>query len=403
MDNVYLGCEPRRAGAVDVSTMGRQYAELEERTQFGIPPNVLAGSLAIADQQRLEIMRALARDARIIVMDEPTAALTNTESEKLFEVVRRLRESGTTVIYVSHFLQEVLDLSDRVTILRDGKLVRTAIAADETPESLVTSMLGRALTRTFPAKRPPPEDAPVRLKVSGASRARAFQDVSFDVRAGEIVGLAGLVGAGPTALARSLFGADRLDQAEIELDGKPVRFNSPREAIRGGLAYLTESRKDDGLLLDRSATENIALPFLSQVSKAGFVIGSKERSRSAQLLQSVRATAQTKRSSVRELSGGNQQKVLFARWLFSTPRVFIADEPTRGVDVGAKVAIYDLVAELAADGLGVVLISSEHEELIGLAHRVLVMREGRVVAEFRGADINEDNIVTAALIAQGGE
>ncbi|ADB50514.1 sugar ABC transporter ATP-binding protein [Conexibacter woesei] len=397
MENVFLGREPRRAGVIDTRALRRRLVELQARTGFQIPPDARAGSLSIADQQRVEILRALARDARVIVMDEPTAALSKTESEKLFEVVRRLRAGGTTVIYISHFLQEVLALADRVTILREGRVVRSGESARETTDSLVTAMLGRALGQVFPPKRPPAPGAPVRLAVRDLSRGSACRDIGFDVRAGEIVGFAGLVGSGRTEMARALIGADRADTATVAVDGRPVRIRAPKDSIRCGIAYLPESRKDDGLMMSRPAAENITLPHLRDISRVGVVTGANEASRCLDLLHRVKATVKGPRDPVRALSGGNQQKVLFARWLFSKPKVLIADEPTRGVDLGAKAAIYELIRELADEGIAVVVISSEHEELIGLSDRVLVMRGGRVVRELADDQITEDNIVSAAL------
>lgn len=397
MENVFLGREPRRLGVIDKRALRERYRELDHRTQFGIPADAVAADLSIADQQRLEILRALARDVDVIVMDEPTAALTKTESDKLFSVVRDLRSQGKTIVYISHFLREVLDLADRVTILRDGRLVRTAPTEGETPETLIRSMLGRSLTHTFPRKAPVPADAPVVLEVEHASRPPACQDLSFQVRAGEILGLAGLVGAGRSELARIVFGADPGGSATVRVDGRECQIKSPRDAIRAGIVYLPESRKDDGLVMARSAAENVSLPHLHGVSRFGVISRGDERDRCQQLLLQVQTSMNAPSSAVSTLSGGNQQKVLFARWLFSTPRVFIADEPTRGVDVGAKVAIYELLRDLAQAGIAMVVISSENEELIGLAHRVLVLRGGRLVAELEQDQITESAILSAAL------
>jgi simple sugar transport system ATP-binding protein/ribose transport system ATP-binding protein len=398
MENVFLSREPRRFGVISRRALGRKYCELDQRVGFGIDGEAIVADLSIADQQRLEILRALARDVDVIVMDEPTATLTSVESERLFAMVRELRGSGKTIVYISHFLQEVLDLADRVTVLRDGALVRTADAADETPATLVRSMLGRPLSHTFPAKRPPAGDAPVVLEVRNASRPPVCQDVSFSVRAGEIVGLAGLVGAGRSELARLVFGADAGGHAIVRLEGGDVRIRSPRDAIRAGVVYLPESRKDDGLIMARTAAENVSLAHASQVSRLGVIQGGSERRRCEQLLAQVHTTTKAPNDPVSALSGGNQQKVLFARCLFSTPKVLIADEPTRGVDVGAKVAIYELLRELSDAGMAIVIISSESEELIGLAHRVLVMRAGRIVAELEGDQVDEAAIVSAALM-----
>jgi simple sugar transport system ATP-binding protein/ribose transport system ATP-binding protein len=397
MENVFLGREPRHFGVIARRALRARFRELRDRTGFDIPADARVASLALVDRQSVEIMRALGRDARVIVMDEPTAALTRTEAEKLFSVARRLRDAGTAVIYISHFLDEVLALADRVTVLRDGRCVRTTTAEGETADSLVTSMLGRSLGQVFPPRRPLEDDAPVRLSVRDLSRDTAFRDVSLDVRAGEIIGLAGLVGAGRTELARAIVGAEPPTAGTVTMDGALLRITSPRDAIAHGIAYLTESRKDDGLMLGRGSVENVTLPHLALVSRWGVVRRRAERAQATELLQRLQVTARTPNAAVQTLSGGNQQKVLFARWMFARPKVLIVDEPTRGVDIGAKTAIYDLIREVANEGIAVLVISSEHEELIGLADRVHVMRGGRVAATLEGGDLNEDNILSAAM------
>ncbi len=397
LDNVFLGSEPTRAGAINARELRRTFDELEGRVGFGIAPEIRVASLSMADQQRVEIMRALARDVRILVMDEPTAALSITESEKLFAIIRQLRDQGTTVIYVSHFLQEVLDLSDRVTVLRDGRFIKTCDARSESPDSLIESMLGRSLSRASSAAAPRVPTNRVVLSVQGITRGSRCRDISFEVHAGEILGFAGLVGSGRTEMARVIFGADPGDGGSVTIDGKSLRLGSPSRSISAGLVYLPESRKDDGLLLNAPIIQNVSLPYLDQVSTAGVVRRQRERSRVTTLLTRVKAVLRNPRAPVRLLSGGNQQKVLLARWLFSTPKVMVLDEPTRGVDVGAKFAIYDLIRGLAAQGLAVVVISSEHEELIELADRILVMRNGSVVAELSDEDKTQDRILSAAL------
>jgi ABC-type sugar transport system ATPase subunit len=397
IENVFLGVETRRFGVVNRRSLRARFDELNDQTGFGLRGDALVGSLRVADQQKVEIMRAIARNARLIVMDEPTAALTVDEAEKLFEIVRRLRTEGTTLVYVSHFLQEVLDLVDSVTVMKDGRLVRTARAADETVESLVTAMLGRSLDVTFPEKAFPPEDANVALEVADLTRAGVIEDISLTVRAGEIVGMAGLIGSGRSEVARAIFGADPIDRGTVRLNGREVKIKSPRHAKRLGIALLPESRKDQGLIMTRPIFENVTLPHLSDVSVGSVVVPRREEGASRDELQKVDARYDALSAPVTTLSGGNQQKVLFAKWLFRRPAVLLADEPTRGVDVGAKKSIYDLITALAADGMGVLLISSELEEVLGLAHRVLVMRGGRIVAEFDGRTVTEDAVMRAAF------
>jgi ABC-type sugar transport system ATPase subunit len=400
IENVYLGRESHRLSWVDRRELRRRYGELNERAGFDLPGDVPAGALRLADQQKVEILRALARNAELIVMDEPTAALTADESEKLFEIVRGLKQGGTTIVFVSHFLEDVLALVDTVTVLKDGLLVRTAPAAEETPDRLVTAMIGRSLDLTFPEKQFPPDDAPVVLSVRGLRREGVIEDISFDVHAGEIVGLAGLIGSGRSEVARAIFGADRYDGGELELGGRPLNARTPRQAIRAGIAMLPESRKDQGLLMERSLVENVTLPHLSEISTASVVNRRDEHRRASALMRDVDVRAERATVPVLTLSGGNQQKVLFAKWLFRQPKLLLADEPTRGVDVGAKQAIYQLIHRLAADGMAVLLISSEHEEVLGLAHRVLVMRGGRIVGDFDGHDVTEDQVMSAAFATE---
>jgi simple sugar transport system ATP-binding protein/ribose transport system ATP-binding protein len=403
LENVFLGIESRNLGVLDGRAMRRRYAQLVEEAQFELPPNTLARTLRVADQQKVEVMRAIARRASLIVMDEPTSALTADEAERLLDVVRRLRERGTTIIYVSHLLEEVLSLVDTVTVLRDGRLVRTAPAEDETPERLVSAMLGRSIELAFPDKVYPPDDAPVVFRVRDLSRSGAIEDVSFEIRAGEIVGLAGLIGSGRSEVARAIFGADRRDSGVIEVNGNPLKVRTPRDAVRAGVVMVPEDRKAQGLLMLRSIVDNVTLPHLGAVSRKGVVATRRERRAAAALMERVDVRAKGPLARLNTLSGGNQQKVLFAKWLFRPPLVFIADEPTRGVDVGAKRAICELIHSLALQGKAVLLISSEHEEVLGLAHRVLVMRGGRIVAELDRGTMSEDALLHAAFATESGE
>ena len=399
--NVFLGAEPRSAGFVRRRRLDRSYAALAGSAGFDLPGGMSAGRLRTSEQQKVEILRSLSRNAQLIVMDEPTAALGAQETRHLHEIVRRLAASGKTIVLISHFLGEVLELADTVTVLRDGRVVKTAPTADETEASLVEAMLGRPLTSTFPVKTAPAADAPVVLSVRKLS-APGVESASFELRAGEILGLAGLVGAGRTELARAIFGAASVDSGEVVL-GSGVRLGrSPGRSLRAGLALIPESRKDDGLLFLRSSLENATLSRLGALSTAGIIRRGRERRAGGEVLERCGVRGASFSAPVSALSGGNQQKVLLARVLLCRPDVVIADEPTRGVDVGAKRAIYDFLAGLADEGLGVLLISSELEEVIGLSHRVLVMRRGRLVRELEGDAITEDAILGAAFAdAQG--
>ena len=419
-ENVFLGVEPRQAGFQNRRELRRRYTELAASVGFELDGDANVGRLRTADQQKVEILRALCRNAQLIVMDEPTAALSRPDAEALHLVVRQLARSGTTVVLVSHFLNEVLELADEVTILRDGRLVQTVPAAGQTEDSLLSAMIGRPLDAAFPPRRLVPADAPVLLSVRGLT-APGVNDVSFDLRAGEILGLAGLVGAGRTELARAVYRANRASAGTVRAAGPAgsaspagaagqagpagaagqagmVRVTgTPRTAMRAGLAMIPESRKEQGLLPGRSVVENVTLSSLAQISRAGIVRPRPERRAVRDMLTKVDVRGGGQAVAASALSGGNQQKLLFARSLLRDPLVLIADEPTRGVDVGAKRAIYELLASLTGRGLGVLLISSDVEEILGLAHRVLVMRAGQIAAEFTGDAATEAAILGAAF------
>ncbi len=411
-ENVFLGTEPQRAGFVARRALRRRYAELAATAGFELAGDLRGRALRTADQQKVEILRALGRNAGLIVMDEPTAALSRPDVERLHEVIRRLAAGGTTVVLVSHFLREVAELANKVTILRDGRLVRTAPATQETVETMLSAMLGRSLGTAFPARRPITPQAKMVLEARDLS-APGVHDVSLEVKAGEIVGLAGLVGSGRTELARALCQAQRITAGTVTTatqqlaaarrGGGPFRprartgRGTPRAALRKGLAMIPESRKEQGLLLGRPIGENVSLASLGRLSELGLVRRGKERQAVAGVLGQVAVRIPTQKAPVNTLSGGNQQKALFARMLLAGPRVLVADEPTRGVDVGAKRAIYDLLTSLAAEGLGVLFISSDTEEILGLAHRALVMRGGRIVAELSGDAMTEAAILAAAF------
>jgi len=404
-DNVLLGIEPTVGGFLRGNDLRRQFEALNDHTGFLLRARDRVGDLRTAEKQKVEILRAIARDARLILMDEPSAALTRDETDRLLGIIRELASSGTSIVLVSHYLEEVLAVSDHVTVMRNGKLVRTGAAADETPETLVAAMIGRELSLTFPSKRPPPADAPVVLEARGLTRKGALDDVSVTVRRGEIVGLAGLVGSGRSELARAIFGADRLDTGEVLVAGEPVRLRHPGQAVRAGIGMLPESRKDQGLIMRLSVRENTTLAHLEEFTTGGFVRRQGERRRTQELVQELDVRTPSTETSVVRLSGGNQQKVLFAKWLLHRPAVLLADEPTRGVDVGAKRQIHELIIRLAGEGTAVLLISSEIEEVLGLAHRVVVMRRGAVVSEFAGDEISEETVMNAAFsaLAPAGE
>jgi simple sugar transport system ATP-binding protein/ribose transport system ATP-binding protein len=398
--NVFLGVEPRRAGVIDPRALAARFDRLVGSTGFDLPAGALVGGLSLARQQQVEILRALARDAELIVLDEPTASLSGAEADRLHEIVRRLAASGSTVVLVSHYLREVLDLADTVTILRDGRLVRTAPAASETEASVMSGMLGRSVGQVYPARPALPEQPRTILRVDGLD-APGVRGVSFELRAGEIVGLAGLVGAGRTELAHAIFGSTRPIAGRVEVDGVSG-WRSPDGALRAGVALIPESRKREGLLLGRPVRENVSLASLRSMSRSGLIARGRERSAVAGAMERSTLVAPLERPAG-TLSGGNQQKLLFARAVLAGPRLLIADEPTRGIDIGARHALYVLLTSLASDGMGILLISSEVEEVLGLAHRVLVMRAGRIAAELEGERMTASAILEAAFAAEAYE
>jgi ABC-type sugar transport system ATPase subunit len=336
-------------------------------------------------------------------MDEPTARLPAEDAAALLALMRRLSQRGTAIVFVSHFLEEVLSVAHRITVLRDGRLIRTMDADGQTPDDLVTAMLGREATLAFPAKQPPAAGAPLTLSVRNLSGANGVRGVSLSIRQGEIVALAGMVGSGRSEVARVIFGADPRTGGDVELDGRSLAPRSPREAIRAGVAYLPESRKDLGLFLSRSSGQNVTAAHLGSVSSRGLLSARAELREARSVMTRLEVKPGDPQQPVRTLSGGNQQKVLFAKWLWRRPKVLIADEPTRGVDVGAKFAIYQLLVELAESGMAILLISSDLEEVLGLAHRAVVLRRGRQVATLAGDELNEETILRAALATESAE
>ena len=400
LENVFLGGRGSGIQLVANRRLLAEYAALIDKAGFHIDPAAKAGSLRLADQQKVEILRALARDADLIIMDEPTASLAGAEADQLLDIIRNLRQEGRTVVFVTHFLADALAVADRITVLKDGRVVRTSPAVGETPDTLIESMLGRSLGSMFPDRGlAPAEDSA--LRVRDLTRKGEFHGVSLDVRRGEIVGIAGLVGAGRTELLETLVGLRRPNHGTIDINGRTRRVRSPEQAMRFGMVMVPESRKDHGLVLGRSVRENVALPHLRAVSRLGIVDSGRQSDLLEHVLPRVGLDAGRIDSPVGQLSGGNQQKVMFARWLCQRPAVFLADEPTRGVDVGARSAIYQLMRDVADAGAAVLFVSSDNEEVVGLADRVLVMRAGRLVGELAGAEINEDAVLTLMFHDEG--
>lgn len=395
-ENLFLGREASRWGRLAPAEERRGAEAVFRKLGLSIDPETLTRDLNVAQQQIVEIARALLAKARILIMDEPTAALTPREVAALFTVLAELRREGCAILFVSHRLEEVLAIADRVTVMRDGETLGTWDTGDLTRGRLIELMVGRPLGTEFPkVKAPLGEELLCARNLCGG----IIADISFTVRGGEVLGLAGLVGAGRTDLARLLFGADRLKGGELLLAGTPLRLRSPRDAIARGICLLTENRKEQGLILGLSALENFALPNLSHWSRGGWLSGRRERTSFARYVESLKIRLSSPAQLAGQLSGGNQQKLLVARWLENDARVIIFDEPTRGIDVGAKVDMYNLISDLAARGKAIIMISSELPEILGMSDRVLVMRDGRLAGEVRnvGEGTQEELLELAVL------
>jgi len=390
-ENIYLGREPRRRGLVDTRRMQRETTELLESLGVtGLRPSRVVRSLSVAEQQIVEIAKAVSYEARVISMDEPTAALADHEVELLYRIIRRLVERDVAILYVSHRLKEVFDLCDTITVLKDGRHVATRPAAELDDSSLVRLMVGRPMSAFFPDPEPGTEVGPEVLRLEGAGNAHV-DGIDLSLRAGEIVGIAGLQGSGRTELLEGIFGVQPFTRGRLLLEGTPVRVTSPRAAVRRGLAMITEDRKAKGLTLNQSILDN-ALGAVRAVFPSRTAAARRE---APDLLASLAVAGRSLDQEVQFLSGGNQQKVVLARWLSTRPRVVLMDEPTRGIDVGAKHAIYELMRRLAAQGVAILMVSSELPEVLGMSDRILVMRDGRLAGELP-AGATEEQVVHLA-------
>ncbi|MEZ3159557.1 sugar ABC transporter ATP-binding protein [Microbacterium sp. BWT-B31] len=395
--NIFIGREPRRAGVVlDDRALNRRARELFDRLGLVLDPTERVGGLTVARQQMVEIAKALSFEAKVLIMDEPTAALNDAEVDVLFELIERFRTPDTGVIYISHRMTELSRISDRITVLRDGRYIDTLVTAETSQREVISLMVGRTIEgESRPTARPDRRE--VVLSVRGLSTRHLLREVSFDVRAGEILGFAGLMGAGRTEVARAIVGADRLQSGTIELRGEPVRITSPAEAARRGIGYLSEDRKQLGVLLERSVRENIVLASLRDYLGAfGFVSDRRIEGTGREYVDKLRIKTPSTAQLVRNLSGGNQQKVVIAKWLAKDCDVLIFDEPTRGIDVGAKEEIYALLRSLADEGKAIVMISSELPEVLRLSDRIAVMAEGRLTAILDNADATQENLMDYA-------
>ncbi len=379
--NVFLGQETNKAGLLVRGDIARFHA-LEATCDFGLDPNQKVADLRIAERQKVEIMRAIARDARVIIMDEPTSSLTEDEAQRLHELIRRLKSQGVTIIYVSHFLDHILATCDRVTIMRDGNVVRTSDIAGETKQSLVDGMLGKASEISWPTLPAAPDTA-VRpfVEMRNVATRTGLSDISLTIRPGEIVGLIGLVGAGRTEVARAMFGADEITAGDYFIEGRPQRKLSVKSAVAQGVALVPEDRRKQGLVLTQTTRPNISLATLKDISFHGLIRPKLERERVRDAISHFGIVPNRIDGEVAFYSGGNQQKVLLSKWAVARPKLLILDEPSRGVDIGARQRIHEFILEIAASGAAVLLISSELEEVINLSHRGYLMSEGRIFAE----------------------
>ncbi|GAB2710292.1 rhamnose transport system ATP-binding protein [Microbacterium marinum] len=394
-ENIFMGRQPTgRLGRIDRKAMRDEAAQIFQRLGVGLDPERITEGLSIADQQIIEIAKAISLDARVLIMDEPTAALSGVEVERLFAVARSLRDEGRALLFISHRFDEVFALCDTVTVMRDGAYVETTPLAETTVDDLVRQMVGRDVTELYP--KLPSDVGEVVLSVEGLTRRGVFSDVSFDLRAGEIVGLAGLVGAGRSEVARAIFGVDSYESGSVILHGASLPKGNPQKATARGIALVPEDRRRQGLVLDDGVSRNVTLAIRSKLAKWGLIWNGLENAAARVWASRLEVKTAALDAETGTLSGGNQQKVVIGKWLATEPTVLIVDEPTRGIDVGTKSEVHRLLSELAQQGLAILMISSELPEVLGMADRVLVMREGRLTGQFTRAEATPEAVMFAA-------
>jgi len=396
-ENIYLGEWPtNRFGILKKRLMNNLAQKALDSLGSDIDPQIRCGSLSIAKQQMVEIARTLAFNANVVIFDEPTGTLTNTEKVQLFDVIRSLKKSGVAIVYISHKMDEIFEITDRITVLRDGEVQGTVSTAESSVADITKRMIGRDLDQYF--HRAKSEIGHVILELHNLSKDGLFRNVSFSVRKGEVVGLYGLIGAGRSEVAETIFGVRQRDSGEVIFDGNDVNYSSPREAIQGGMTLVPEDRKEQGLILGMGGRHNMTLPHLDMFSKMGVTNVSDELT----VFEDYKARLDIKITGpeqlLSDLSGGNQQKIVLAKWLCAGPKLIILDEPTRGIDVGSKSSIHEHIAQLAEQGLAVIVISSEMPEVIGVSHRILAMANGELVGEFSGKEMTEENLITAVSV-----
>ena len=398
--NMFIGREFMNGSFINDKLMEAEAQKLFDKMGVKINPSVKLGDLTVGKQQMVEIAKAVSRDCKLLVLDEPTAALTQPEVEELFKIMRDLQKKNIGMIYISHRMDEITRISDRVTVMRDGEYVGTVNTADVTRDDIVKMMVGRVIMGEQKSCSTCPADAPVVLEVRHLNAGREVKDVSFTLRKGEILGFAGLMGAGRTEVVRALYGADPKQSGEILLNGKSVKIRTPKQAVRNGICYLSEDRKRYGLMLDKSVSENTTISSVDSFIKCGIISDSKMREASEVYNKKLRTKTPSMEQLLKNLSGGNQQKVIIARWLMKDADIFIFDEPTRGIDVGAKSEIYRLMEDLAAQGKSIIMISSELAEVLRMSDRILVMCEGRKTGELDIAEATQENIMQLATMRE---
>lgn len=393
-ENIFLGFEPLKRGLLDWKKMHLLARDLMNRVGLHLDPSREVSTLGVGEQQMVEIAKALHHQARVVIMDEPTAALSLTETQELFRVVEQLKLQGITIVFISHHLEEIFEMADRVTVLRDGQSIQTLHVLDTTPQEVIRLMVGRNIDEQYP--RTPPQSGPERLRVDNLTRKdRKVRGVSLKVHAGEVLGIGGLMGAGRTELLRAIFGADPSSH-QIHIDGTPHSINSTRQAVRLGLGFLTEDRKRQGLLPTQTVRENLTLGVLSELGPGPLIQPREEHRTVKHFIQKLGIKTHGTEQHITSLSGGNQQKVLLSRWLALGPKILLLDEPTRGVDVGAKVEIYRLINHMAQQGMAILMVSSDLPELLGMSDRILVMHEGQVRGELTREQFSQEAVMQLA-------
>lgn len=399
LENLFIGRElSSRWGILKNHEMKTLAMEQFNRLSVDIPLHAEAGTCSVGQQQMIEIAKALLTDTKVIIMDEPTSALTEREIRKLFEVIEALKKDGVSIVYISHRMEEIFEICDRITVMRDGRTVDTKDIPETSFDEVVKKMVGRELTERYPAREPNP--GKVVLEVKGATRKGAFERASFQVRSGEIVGFSGLMGSGRTEMMRALFGLDHLDSGEIVMFGKKAVIRKPADAMKLGIGFITEDRKDEGLILDFSVRENMVLPSIGSFTNRGMINAKAEKEFVESLIKRLMIKTHSSETAAGNLSGGNQQKVVIAKWVGIGPRLLILDEPTRGVDVGAKREIYQLMNELTGHGVAIIMVSSELPEVLGMSDRIIVVHEGRITGELSREEATQEEIMK---LATGGQ